>query len=103
MESLLTGSAYSENELKYVSDNEHHNACHKLRLQLLLIDHDATRDSSRGGEQLEAAVFGGLVFVSETIDAAFVSCSTVSVSSVVRSTVVELIRRLLTSIHVLYK
>ena len=60
MESLLTGSAYSENELKYVSDNEHHNACHKLRLQLLLIDHDATRDSSRGGEQLEAAVFGGL-------------------------------------------
>ena len=100
MESLLTGLAYSENALIYVSDNERHNACQRLRLQLLLIDHDAARDTSRGGERLEATVFGGLVSVSETIDAASLSCSKVNGSSVVGSTVVGLIRRLLTSIHV---
>ena len=103
MESLLTGLAYSENALIYVSDSEHHNACHKLRLQLLLIDHDAARDTSWGGERLEATVFGALVSVLETIDAAFLSSSKVSVSSVVGSTVVGLMRRLLTSINVLYK
>ena len=71
MESLLKGLAYSENALTYVSDSEHHNACHRLRLQLLLIDHDAARDTTRGGERLEATVFGDLESVSETIDAAF--------------------------------
>ena len=103
MDRLLTGLAYSENVLTYVSDSEHHNACHRLRLQLLLIDRDAARDTSRGGERFEATVFGDLVSVSKTIDAAFLSSSKASVSSVVGSTVVGLIRRLLTSIHVLYK
>ena len=105
MESLLKGLAYSENALTYVSDSdsEHHNACHRLRLQLLLIDHDAARDTSRGGERLEATVFWDLVSVSETIDVAFLPCSKVSGSSVVGSTVVGLIRRLLHSIHLLYK
>ena len=55
------------------------------------------------GERFEATVFGDLVSVSKTIDAAFLSSSKASVSSVVGSTVVGLIRRLLTSIHVLYK
>ena len=103
MESLLKGLAYSDNALTYVSDSEHHNACHRLRLQLLLIDHDAARDTSRGGERLEATVFWDLESVSETIDAAFLPCSKVSGSSVVGSTVVGLIRRLLNSIHLLYK